>query len=49
MAQLIKTYHENKQLKNMYFENDGKIEGEYVEYYDNGQLKEICNYINGKI
>ncbi len=23
--------------------------GEYREYYDNGQLREACNYIDGKI
>ena len=27
---------------------DGKMDGEYKEYYKNGQLCEICNYNNGK-
>ena len=27
---------------------DGKKEGEYKEYWDNGQIALICNYVNGK-
>jgi len=49
MAQVTRTYHDNGQLKKEYFENDGKKEGEYKQYYVNGQLYRICNYVNGKI
>jgi antitoxin component YwqK of YwqJK toxin-antitoxin module len=28
---------------------NGKKNGEYKYYYMNGELKEICNYVNGVI
>jgi antitoxin component YwqK of YwqJK toxin-antitoxin module len=33
--------------KNCFIFNKKK-EGEYKMYYENGQLRKICNYINGK-
>ena len=44
------SYHHKEQIKlrEEYYEIDGKKEGVYKSYYDNGQLKEICNYIDGK-
>ncbi len=27
---------------------DGKLHGEYLNYYDNGQLYEVASYVNGK-
>ena len=35
-------------IKEEYFQNNGKIEGEYKRYHINGQLYEICNYINDR-
>ena len=34
----IKTYYENEQLKEEYFEINNKKEGEYKRYYENGKL-----------
>jgi len=34
-------------IKNEYFENNGKKEGIYKEWFYNGTLKIECNYING--
>ena len=36
------------QLKEEYFQNAGKIEGEYKQYHYNGQIWQKVNYINGK-
>jgi uncharacterized protein len=49
MAQYIRTYHDNAktQLKEEYYEVNGKIEGVYKKYYYNGQIYIICNFING--
>ena len=48
MAKVVRRYYNKEQtkLEEEYFEIDGKIEGVYKEYWDNGQLKQICNYIN---
>jgi len=35
-------------IKEEYFINDNKIEGEYKKYYPSGALLKICNYIDGK-
>jgi len=48
MAGIIKTYYDRGQLKEEYFENDGKKEGKYKLYHKSGQLWEICNYDDGK-
>ncbi len=47
---IVRTYYDNQKtkLKEEYFEVNGKKEGEYKEYYENGQLLRICNYINEK-
>ena len=28
------------------FMND-KLEGKWLEYYDNGRARRVCNYVNG--
>ena len=49
MATYIKReYHNNGKIKCKYFLCDGKIEGKYKEYFENGQFKIICNYIDNK-
>ncbi len=47
---VIRKYYNYKEIKlwREYFEFNGKIEGEYKEYYDNGQLSLIFNYKNQK-
>jgi antitoxin component YwqK of YwqJK toxin-antitoxin module len=40
---------EGKHLKVEYFENNGKIEGTYKEYYIDGEIYIECNYIDGKL
>jgi len=47
---VIRTYHDEEQtkLKEEYFVCNGKKEGIYKEYYDNGQLWEEVNYIDGE-
>jgi len=32
-----------------YYEIDGKFDGEYKRWYENGQLEEHCYYKNGKL
>ncbi len=27
---------------------DGKEEGKFITYYETGQIKDICNYVNGE-
>ena len=48
---IIQTYYYeiNIRLWYGYFTFNGKREGEYKEYYNNGQLCMICNYKNNKI
>ena len=54
MAEVVRTYFDKEQTKlaHEYYQVDGKKEGEYKSYYSNGQLYEICNYVdankNGK-
>ena len=49
--QIIRHYYpgDNGNLLEKYFQLDGLIEGEYKLYYENAQLKIICNYVNGLI
>ena len=46
---VIRDYHENEQLKEEYCLINNKKEGLYKEYYKNGQICEICNYVGGQI
>jgi antitoxin component YwqK of YwqJK toxin-antitoxin module len=50
MAKVVRTYHDDEQTKvrEEYFEINGKKEGIYKSYHENGKLEEICNYIDGK-
>jgi antitoxin component YwqK of YwqJK toxin-antitoxin module len=41
-------YYQSGALKSEIFVNAGKKEGEYKAYHSNGQLYNICNYINDK-
>ncbi len=47
---IIKIYYRTTEIKSQikYFIFNGKREGEYKEYHENGQLKKICNYSNDK-
>ena len=47
MGEIVRNYYEIGELKEEYFIFNGKKEGEYKSYYYNGQLWEVCNYING--
>ncbi len=51
MARLIRTFYDNAQqkLKQMYYMNCGKVEGEYKGYHSNEQPSIICNFVDGKI
>jgi len=44
---VISTYYTNGELKEEYFELNGKKEGNHKIYNDNGQLEEEVNYIDG--
>jgi antitoxin component YwqK of YwqJK toxin-antitoxin module len=48
---VVRTYHneEKTKVKEEYFKMNGKIEGVYKSYHDNGQLFEEINYIDGLI
>ena len=50
IPQVIRTYYsgDDRNLSEEYFQLNGKKEGEYKSYYDNGQLEMICNYVNNK-
>ena len=47
---VVRTYHDQEQtkLKTEYFQLNGKINGIYREYHDNGELCVEVNYIDGK-
>jgi len=46
----IREYNKyNNNLYFIYFVFNRKKEGEYKEYYDNGQLCIMCNYKNDKL
>jgi antitoxin component YwqK of YwqJK toxin-antitoxin module len=51
MAKVVRTYYDMEQteLKEEYYEVNGKIEGVYKSYFENGNIDIICNYINGKL
>jgi len=45
-AGIVRTCYPDGQLKEIYFENRGKKEGEYKEYRMNGKLLKICTYVD---
>ena len=47
---VVRTFHdkEKTKVKEEYFKMNGKIEGIYKSYHENGQLWEEVNYIDGK-
>jgi len=47
MAQNVKTYYQNGQLREICNYVNGNFEGEYKIYDKNGQVKEIYNITNG--
>jgi antitoxin component YwqK of YwqJK toxin-antitoxin module len=51
MAKVVRTYYdlEQNKLKEEYYEVDGKKEGVYKSYRENGQLLHICNYFDDKL
>jgi len=44
---VIRTYYDGGELKEEYYELNGKKEGDYKLYWKNGQLNLISNYVNG--
>jgi len=50
MTGVIRTYYDKEQtkLKEEYYQVNGKKEGEYKSYYENGNLLEHSIYDNGK-
>jgi len=38
----------NGTLREEYFHNNCDIEGEYKEYFNNGNIRVTCNYLKGK-
>jgi len=50
MGQSIQTYYDNEsKIKEKYFIINNKKEGEYVKYYENGNIYIECSYVNGKL
>ncbi len=49
MAEVKRTYHFNGLLHKEWFEINGKKNGDFKCYYDNGQLDCIFSYIDDKI
>jgi antitoxin component YwqK of YwqJK toxin-antitoxin module len=45
----IKTYYECGSLHEIYYHNNGKIEGLYKAHFPNGKLNRTENYINGQL
>jgi antitoxin component YwqK of YwqJK toxin-antitoxin module len=49
MKEVITTF-DNGKVKEKYFVNvNGKKDGEYIEYHENGNVHIKCNYHNGKL
>ena len=55
-AGIVRTFYDEEEtkLKQIYFQinqfnNKGIKEGEFKEYFEDGQIFEICNYVNGKM
>jgi antitoxin component YwqK of YwqJK toxin-antitoxin module len=45
-----KTYYNNGNIKTIeHFNNDGKLDGEYIENYSFGNIRKRVNYFNGKV
>ncbi len=42
-----KEYHDNGKIKKKYFKKNDKYEGQFLEYFENGFLKEKHKYFNG--
>ena len=46
------TYYPNENLRSEYsykkYKLEGKVEGKYIEYYENGNMKYVINYQKGK-
>jgi antitoxin component YwqK of YwqJK toxin-antitoxin module len=47
MAEVKRTYYMNGELESEVFEINGKRNGEYKSYHENGELHVICSYENG--
>jgi antitoxin component YwqK of YwqJK toxin-antitoxin module len=46
MAEVKRTYYTSGELESEWFEINGKMYGEYKQYYENGIIHIICNYYN---
>ena len=44
---VVRTFHNNNNVKEEYFVLNDKIFGEYKSYWYNGSLRENCYYVNG--
>ena len=42
------TYYDDDKLESEVFVLNNRKNGEYKSYWSNGELYEICNYIDGK-
>ncbi len=45
---IVRTYN-GTILREKYFQLNNKKEGEYIEYYKNGNIYRVCNYTDGKL
>lgn len=45
----FKSYHDNGEVKLHYYHNNGIIDGEYLEYTNEGILIRNLYYVNGKV
>ena len=48
MGEVVKTYYETGELKTQVFEINGKKNGEYISYHQNGELYILCSYVDDK-
>ena len=44
---LVRTFYDNKQLKEQYTIIDGEIEGDFVDYHENGKVRSKIQFHNG--
>lgn len=47
---IYKKYNQKTgKIQKEFYHNNGIIEGEYIEYYDDGSIRTKCYYVNGKL
>ncbi len=45
---MYREYHENGNLYKQFYHINGKIQGEFLTFYDNGNRQIICDYVQGE-